>query len=187
MQQEQGPGLAWPCHPPAASAGSRPAARPCSGARRAPHPAAPPAPHPASPSPGTAQRIASASRPGPARGARTHLEELGRGGHGRRQGEKEGGHPSAPLGRRRPAAAAHCVPRPGSSSGGRGAASARRKWGSAGRSRRGRGSSPAAIGTGGIPVAIGIIGTLSTGDMALRALWLLRHDPAAGGAVLFSR
>lgn len=156
-------------------------------ASTAPRGSSSPAPRQPFPRDSPTHRLSEPARPGPARGARTHLEELGRGGHGRRQGEKEGGHPSAPLGRRRPAAAAHCVPRPGSSSGGRGAASARRKWGSAGRSRRGRGSSPAAIGTGGIPVAIGIIGTLSTGDMALRALWLLRHDPAAGGAVLFSR
>lgn len=78
----------------------------------------------------------TASTPGPSavRSARTHLEELGCGGHGHREGSE------APQ---RPATTSPPLPpivsrRPGSSSSSRrGAASARRKWACAGRPGRG--------------------------------------------------
>lgn len=105
----------------------------------------------------------------PAGNPLTHLEQLGRGGHGLRAPQRPSAAPPLP-----PIVSRH------SSSSRRGAASARRKWPCAGRQCRAQLPAPPRPRRPG-PTWPGRPGRRA---MALRALWVLRHEPRA---VLFSR
>lgn len=105
----------------------------------------------------------------PAGNPLTHLEQLGRGGHGLRAPQRPSAAPPLP-----PIVSRH------SSSSRRGAASARRKWPCAGRQCRAQLPAPPRPRRPGPTWP----GRPRRRAMALRALWVLRHEPRA---VLFSR